>query len=196
MTTIRISYDDAKSILLARKNRKFKRKVVSKMGCKDYWNAHPASFREMRDKGVDVLNLIGVFVNSPKIPLETKRLYALNCAKRCLSYVSPKITNKSVAEKAIEVALAPNKTAEEREKADDVLYDFWQTSFMKKITTHDIIALEVLIDATDRCFTEESAPDCSANSQLAAFYRGGEKTVKEERKQQLNDIIRLTENVH
>lgn len=194
MDAILISYDDVKSIIAKNKNRKFKRYVARKMGGKDSWNACPASFREMRDKGVDILNLIGVFVNSPKIPLETKRLYALSCAKRCLSYFSPKIANKSVAEKAIEVALVtPVKTSEERKKSDDVLFEFWETSVLRKLTWHDLLGLEVLIDATDRFFSKESASYCSVNSQLAAFYSGGKKAQEKERQQQLNDIIRLTE---
>ena len=190
MNAIRISYDDVKSFISSRKNRKFKRKVVRKMGGKDSWNSHPASFREMRDKGVDIPNLRCIFCYAEKIPLETKRLYALECAKRCLLYFSNADAIPPTVRDAIFV---PNKTFDEYANAYDDLFKIWKNTKLSECQAAEVLAFEVLFNVLDQYFFNGSASYCSKCGQEAAFRVGGEKSQEEELQQQLSDIIQLTE---
>lgn len=190
MNAIRISYDDVKSIVSASKNGKFKRKVVRKMGGEDHWNANPASFREMRDKGVDLPYLFCIFFYTEKVPLEMKRQYALECAKRCLSYFS---NSNAIPQTVRDAIFAPNKTSDEYKNAYDDLFKLWKNTKIRECHDAEFFAFEVLFYAVDKYFFNGRASCCSINGLKAAFSSGGEKAAKEEEQQQLNDIIRLTE---
>lgn len=190
MNAILISYYDVKSFISSRKNRKFKRYVARKMGGKDHWNAHPASFREMRDKGVDIPNLRCIFCYTEKIPLETKRQYALECAKRCLSYFRNVDDLPQTVRDAIFV---PNKTFDEYANAYDDLFKIWKNTKLSECHAAEVLAFEVLFYAIDPYFFNGAALSCSKRSEEAAFRIGGEKAQEEEQQQQLSDIIRLTE---
>ena len=190
MNAIRLSYDDVKSFISARKNRKFKRKVVRKMGGKDSWNAHPASFRQMRDKGVDIPNLRTIFCYTEKVPLETKRLYALECAKRCLSYFR---NVDGLPQTVRDAILVQNKTFDEYAKAYGDLFEIWKKTKLSECQAAEVLAFEVLFHAIDQYFFNGDASSCSKRAEAAAFRSGGKKAEEEEQQQQLNDIIRLTE---
>lgn len=190
MNAIRLSYDDVKSFISSRKNRKFKRKVVRKMGGKDSWNAHPASFRDMRDKGVDIPHLRTIFCYTEKVPLETKRQYALERAKRCLLYFSNADAIPQTVRDAIFVS---NKTLDDYKIAYDDLFEIWKKTKLSGCHAAEVLAFEVLFNALDQYFFNGSASYCSKCGQEAAFRVGGRKAEEDERQQQLSDIIQLTE---
>lgn len=189
MNAILHSYDDVKELIPLNDD------FIQRMGGRNYWNANPATFNEMRNKGVDVATLLGVFIQSPKIPFEIKKRFAFKCAQRVVGYFSPKIkiNVKRAALKVLEIAPLSDKVPEQYKKAISDFQYLGQPIASSNSFNSDRFALAVVVRATDPHLTLSDVYASLVYGGSAACLYGGKKASDKESEMQLDDIIELTE---
>lgn len=187
MNAVVNSYDDVAMLV--------DKDFVKKMGGVDWWNANPLTFKEMQSRGVEIKDLINIFLQSPKIPSKTKKLFALKCAERVVCFLSSKIKDRSIILKALKAV--KEKTQKQREKSINEFQHFCQKLNLNCRVIQDIqdsFALAVVTIVTNRGeITPSGVYGCSLYARYAALYCGGAEFITKESQNQLNDIIKLTE---